>query len=296
MCLLAILAGCALDAPSPVTPSPLPIPTRTPFPNATNTLKITSVPSVTKTPAIAPSYTPLPTLSSDERERRILGLISSNNDCDLPCWWGITPGRTTFAEARNFFRQFNPHPYLQEEAPNKQFVNYLIPVSETISFGYGIDIKLEIVDGIVQIVSVGSIESATIFSIRNILSDYGQPLEVWIHTYRSYLGGIPPVDVLLFYPDQGILARYSAELTEINESGDSASICLDHSPSLTLWSPEEQIDFEQAQDYARLDYKEYGKPLLPLDQATTLSLDEFYEYRTQERICLTTTLSVWPEP
>lgn len=206
------------------------------------------------------------------------------------------PGKTAFVEAQNYFRQFDPYPFLQEESPNKQFVNYLIPVSENISLANGIDIKLEIVNGIVQVVSIRSIESATIFDMQNILSDHGQPSEVWIHTYRSYLGGIPPVDVLLFYPDQGILARYSTELSEINDSTDSATICLDGRPTLTLWSPKDRINFEQAQIYARLDYREYDKPLLPLDQVSGLNLEEFYELRTEKQICITTTLSAWPEP
>jgi hypothetical protein len=235
-------------------------------------------------------------LSSDERERRILELILNNGNCNLPCWWGIVPGETTFADARNFLRQFNPYPYLKEETPNKQFVNYLIPVPASISSAHGIDVNLDVVDEIVRIVSTEGIESAAFFSIQNMLSAYGEPSEVWIHTYRSYLGGVPPVDVLLFYPDQGILARYSTELSEINKSKDSATICLDRSPTLTLWSPEDRISFEQAQDYARLDYKEYGKPLLHLEEATVLSIEEFYDYRTKERVCIPTKLSLWPEP
>lgn len=296
MYMLAMLTGCGLEVPSSVTPTSLPISANTISPVPTNTLTIATFSSATETSETTPTYTPFPVLSSDERERQILELIASNGGCELPCWWGIMPGKTTFEEARNFLRQFNPAPFLQEEAPNKQFVNYLIPVSAHISPAYGIDINLDIVDDVVKIISVGSIESVTNFNIQNLLSNYGRPSEVWIHTYRSYLGGIPPVDVLMFYPTQGILARYSTELSNINEGKDSATICLDRGPTLTLWSPEEQIDFDQAQVYARLDYKEYGKPLLPLNQATTISLDEFYDYRTKEQICINTALSLWPEP
>jgi hypothetical protein len=267
------------------SPSPAIIPTIFPSPSATITPA-----------ALPPTLTPLPALNPNQALAKIRELLQTNGNCNLPCWWGIVPGKTTFAEAQNFFRQFNPLPFLQNDAPNKQFANYLIPVSENISPAFGIDVYLDIEDKVVKIIAVESIESATNFGIQKMLFDYGQPSEIWVFAYRSYLGGVPPADVLLFYPSRGILARYSTELTEINENKDSATICLDGSPSLVLWSPIEQIDFERAQTYARLDYREYGRLLLPLYKATNISLDEFYEYRMKERICIKTTLSLWPDP
>lgn len=287
--IVVVIVACNVDAP-------VSIQTATNSSLATLSPSSTMMASTTATVTPAPTLTPMPTLALDEKEVQILELIATNGGCNLPCWWGIMPGKTTFAEAQNFYRQFTPRQYLRVDGPDKQFANYPIFVSENISPRFRIDVYLDIADEIVKVISVDSIASAANFSIQKMLFDYGQPSEIWVFAYRSYLGGIPPADVLLFYPDQGILARYSTELTEINENKDSANICLDGSPSLTLWSPIEQVNFEQAQDYARLDYREYGRLLLPLDQATGLNLEEFYELRTEKQLCTTTTLSAWPDP
>jgi len=298
--LLFTLTGCGWHIQSPVTSvatlTSSPISTSTMFAIPTNMQTITAVVTATETPVLKPTYTALLTLSADERDRQILELLQSDPGCLLPCWWGIVPDKTTWNEAWSFLSQFDSAPYIKEYLPNSRYADFLIPVSKNISLAYGIDIKIDVINEIVHVVSVRSIESATILSVQRILTDYGQPSEVWIHTYRSYLGGPPPVDVLLFYPEQGILARYSTNLTQIKEGQNIASICLDSTPNLTLWSPDEPINFGQAQDLARLDYKKYDKPLLPLNKAIGISIEQFYNYRTKEHVCITTKLSLWPEP
>lgn len=255
-----------------------------------------STPPVDLSSTAISTYTPLPTLPPTQLLDRVLVLLQNNNGCDLPCWWGILPGNTTWLQAWSFLSQFDSSIYVAGNTKSRQFANIQIAGPEQLFPASHLALDIEILNGLVHIINAYGFDNTQAFSLQQLLSSHGQPLEVWIHTYRSYLGGIPPVDVLLFYPDQGILARYSTELTEIDESGDSASICLDHSPSLTLWSPDERIDFDQAQDYARLDYKEYSKPLLSLESATGITLDEFYSYRSKAQVCLSTKLSLWPEP
>jgi hypothetical protein len=71
----------------------------------TETRQITFTPTrrTTSTPTQEPTltFTPLPTLD----QRGIQGLIDDNGGCQLPCWWGIEPGKTTKQQARSFLEQ-----------------------------------------------------------------------------------------------------------------------------------------------------------------------------------------------
>jgi hypothetical protein len=35
-------------------------------------------------------------------------MYEANNICSLPCWWGITPGISTWTEAKQYIEHFNP--------------------------------------------------------------------------------------------------------------------------------------------------------------------------------------------
>src|SRR5688572_27007039 len=39
-----------------------------------------------------------PTLMPQERENYVRESFSSSSNCKLPCWWGITPGETTWKD------------------------------------------------------------------------------------------------------------------------------------------------------------------------------------------------------
>lgn len=296
VCGALILTGCS-QYRQPITPPPE-LTTFSAIPDETETA--TSVPTSSPVPSLLLSVTPLPTLSRNEHESRILELLSDNGGCKLPCWWGILPGVTAWDEAWQILSPLGPEPYVsiastKEYLPGTQIVSLSIPVSESISASQSIHITLRIVNT-VQTISIYPTERSDNFRLSRFLLNYGSPSEIWIHTYRSYLGGVPPADILLFYPEQGILARYSTELTQINESQDTANICLDSTPHLTLWTPDEIINFDEIQNLAWLDYKKYDKPLLPLEQAADLTLEQFYNLRTQDNICIATKLSLWPEP
>lgn len=47
-------------------------------------------------------------------QQRIIELLTNNNGCKLPCFWGITPGSTSWDDARTFLQEFN-RIYSQDE-------------------------------------------------------------------------------------------------------------------------------------------------------------------------------------
>lgn len=76
------------------------LPTKTaPFPSNTPTDVLTT-PTSSK---LAPTFTPVSTLSAEQEGTLLSSLLANNGGCELPCWWGITPGLTGVVEARDIF-------------------------------------------------------------------------------------------------------------------------------------------------------------------------------------------------
>ena len=104
--MMAFIAGCVIFSNDPddriiqtsisseVTGIPLPSSTQISTPAYTLT---PDVPSATFT--AAPTWTLLATLPIEEAENAVAELFLNNRNCQLPCWWGIVPGETTWREA-----------------------------------------------------------------------------------------------------------------------------------------------------------------------------------------------------
>lgn len=75
------------------------IPTASLTPTKRTSPSSTSAPQETPTapssPAVMPTLTLVPSLPVREAEARVHELLENNGGCRLPCWWGITPGKTT---------------------------------------------------------------------------------------------------------------------------------------------------------------------------------------------------------
>ena len=77
-------------------PTAIPSPAATLLPTLTPRPTWTPSPTWTPIPTRTPTATPLPfpTLESAEMQSFIAEMLSTNGGCELPCWWGITPGET----------------------------------------------------------------------------------------------------------------------------------------------------------------------------------------------------------
>ena len=108
--LIFLLAACSSNPPLPATsisslgPTSNPLPTEIILP-ATETSTPTSAPLPVFT--ASPIWTPFPTLSSTEAEEKLRFWIPGQFGCLLPCWGGITPGITSWHEARQLIEQIS---------------------------------------------------------------------------------------------------------------------------------------------------------------------------------------------
>ena len=107
--LFLFLIGCSSGqtasptAISEVLPSSSPSPTETILPAQTLTATSTLIPVLTS----PPPWTPLPTFSSTAGEETLKTWVQGTFECLLPCWGGITPGKTSWQEARQIVEQLS---------------------------------------------------------------------------------------------------------------------------------------------------------------------------------------------
>ena len=108
--LFLFLVGCSSNQISPtvipeVAATSILLPSET---IVSPTQTVTSIPS-TPLPALTstPFYTPLPTFSSTQAVENLRIWLQAVFDCLLPCWGGITPGKTSWPEARQILEQMS---------------------------------------------------------------------------------------------------------------------------------------------------------------------------------------------
>lgn len=240
------------------TPTPSPIPaTRTPYPTRT------------------PRPTLAPTLTADEERAFVVEMLETNGGCELPCWWGITPGETDWQAVKDQFGLYygrgnntQPDGTVYHSGPT-----YGLSLGRI--FDYYIAHTFVEKDGIVQSIEVSSeflsgssdqfAQDWARYSLNQILIHHGTPSRIAISPatmegeyYYLYI----------FYDELGIGIRYVMGPTLKTDS--SIRICFSF-VHITLWlqSPEWPFPLQQS-----IDPLEWSLAV-PLEDATGMSVDQF---------------------
>jgi hypothetical protein len=289
---LVVVACRGSNAPTTQRPS------ATHFPNATLTWSPTVEPTTTVPPTIV--WTPLPTLSPDEAESRVLDLLQYNAGCSLPCWWGITPGETSASTAIQFLSTFtdlatvlgtpgNEHSAVVEQGAAIDYVGS----SYRIFGNYG-STDYTFQDGLVDTISANygggtGDHRAEMYQLSRILSSNGEPGEIWVSAApNSPLGNT--ADLYLFYGQQGIFVHYLYQ--DLVVSADKMEICpFGVGPEeLKLWSP-------SAHRYAGFADYYFSHPVSWPPIETALGMDRAAFYRAfknpADSLCFETPLQFW---
>jgi len=278
--------------PSTETPTASQIPARTQ----------TRVPTITSTITTPPTivWTPLPTLTAEKAEMRVLDLLNNNAGCHLPCWWGITPGETSVTTAVQFLSTFTE---LRTSwgLPGNENSGLVQPGSIIGDFGsfyhvfgnYGsVDYYLR--DGLVDSISAyhgggtGDRRVET-FQLSRLLADYGKPDIVAIFAAPTAPGGAT-LDLYMTYYI-GIFVHYLYYNVEI--IGSNMRVCPQGigPEELKLWSPKtNQLSLSNYYN----NY--YGTASLPtLQTAIGMDLDTFYNsYKSPyNRSCIESPVELW---
>jgi hypothetical protein len=270
-------------------PGPLPtrtvaLPTRTSIP----TVVVTATPSLT--------WTPAPTLSRAEALALVEDLLENNGGCRLPCWWGMTPGKTEWKKAKHFLETFVVRFWSGNDgvigkdgvAVYSYAVYYERKNGES---GFQVGVKGDTISGIVS----GDATQHQ-YSISPLLMEYGIPDEVFINTFAvTNTGDPPPFGIILDYRSQGFWAEYS--LTGRLSGGNVIGCPKSMIPRLFLNSPERKWTDDE------MFSATFGPPFpnapalttLSVQDATGMDLETFYQIYKEpsNQNCLKTPADLW---
>jgi hypothetical protein len=227
-----------------------------------------TTPFVTATSVRQLTYTPLPTLESSEAEQKVEELLTPNKSCRLPCFGTITPGKSLWPDAKNYFSSFSESYFRGSSAHNFTFKvpsdlagNEKQPVYIYTKNAQEIDLIASAWYG---------------YPVQEMLADYGPPGEVYI--FVSPLPFAPPgsVELVLYYPDQGFAALFEGK----TGVGNNLQICpgrveeMGDNPRLWVWAPGNVKTLKDISLFYGLgrDYTDY----MVLQEAAGITVDEFY--------------------
>ena len=265
--------------------------TPTPFP----TIVPTSIQASPTATMLAATATPTP-LSKEQIDRWILDKINNRGNCELPCWWDVIPGKTTWDEALAMLQ-----PFASEVRAGKMmgdtFSAYMAfdKPPEGVTTASALYISFIVKNNIIQTLSIDSVDQVSTLQLPNLLKEYGPPSGgVWVDGYSGSAFDYGPrqVAIHIYYPDSGVFAQYDAPGGEV-KSGNLYN-CLAYGPLLYLWSPEAGVSYNQAIQGLGLDFQ---FPFLPSRIALGMDEQQFYEaYKDKENnqgVCLKTPVDLW---
>lgn len=254
------------------------LPTRTLTPLPTFSPTIASWVRVTINASV-----PLPTAKAQVAE-----LQQTNGGCNLPCWWGIKPAKTSYTAA---FNQLSPISSFITVKKNNEVgsfdAEFRFPVPETNS-SRELTITYKVEKEIIQLIEVNPGEDNQ-YRFSQFLKNYGDPEEVWVEGVIDPSSN-NPFTVFLYYPKKGIEATYWVDAID---QGDKLQVCPGLIPPtiLVLWDPdgiESFVDFS-GNTYDLSYIKKEKRSLILLNQVTKQTLNEIGRSN-----CFETSKNIWP--
>lgn len=231
-------------------------PTNPPTPKSTEALTLTPSPTATF------AWTPVPTLAPDAALEALLQLYNNNGGCELPCWWGITPGKTTWAEARTKLAPLGwmDGPWGEEETKRYDF-SFAVP--EQLAPWEYFEPHLGVKNGIVMGISVNShwVTPDFDYSLSGLLQVFGPPDEIWLEVVTDTPYD-PYYDIDLFYAVKGMRLRASGIIQAQN---NHFTICPQefkfdsYPPTLSLWDSSARIKHQDI-SYSTMGSKTVDSP------------------------------------
>jgi len=307
---MALVSNCA-QSNKVVTP----VPAKTP---SLPTSSAISVPSLTIMPTDSPTptYTPtaIPTLPVEEAQAKLLKLLSENGGCRLPCFWGIAPGKSSYQDVQAVLvslsslsrsLHLNPSgtsdvtPRLTEgdlELYNR--VAFLTDPNVTVyRAAFSGEIHKPLTQGGYEDIFDSNLfgEKVSAYTLAHVLTEQGVPPSVMIQTAGGPLtrGGTGGFDILLLYPDQGILVNYK---TQMHLNGTNVRGCpLNAYVQMELYPPGQPDAFFEG--LKQTDWPAKMTGYKPLEETTSMSVQKFYDtFREPTEKCIETSAKLWPTP
>lgn len=232
---------------------------------------VISTKTVTPSPSITTTPTLVNTLEPEFVKETIQPLLGEPLNCEEPCFWGITPGKTPFDEAKNLFGQLGFIPFEgKDQYSGRDFYTITInnKVGELNSY-----VTLFPENNIVKNIEVTPVITQTVtgihsnwiaYSPETLIKQFGEPSRVGIDL--SY-GPRFWIALIMYFENTKLIVYY-----------DGYDLVPDH-PNSPLLCPT-TAPFDKVTLY--MGENPPNPPLegMPLEKATSLTIDKFTELMT----------------
>lgn len=207
-----------------------------------------------------------PTLSSSQISETVRDLYAHNSVCELPCLWGIVPGKTSFQDVYGQFSQIGTFRDITRSVDNFQTVVLtVLPPSDLMgiyndnTWSFHLRLVNNVVVGILTGVTV--IEEFSNPSISNFFFYFGRPEEIRVRVIESMLiEENPDYEIAVYYPTKGVFIRWRGETESVvaqTEKSITVMACPQYMPTQAdtlkgsyppffyLFSPDKDMPFDE---------------------------------------------------
>jgi hypothetical protein len=243
---------------------------------------------ITVTPSRTSTFSPEPSLTLTKSVTHTLKPFSTEpiGECRLPCWWGITPGVTTWDDALAALDHFKDITISNDSVKvamqgEENFVRFRISEEDIVGRIFLSNIHLKGVE------------------YYDLLAEYGEPSDIYLFTWKDFqtrdvwLGkGERPARIIFYYAGMGILAEYEF-FGKLDDTISIITICPNVTEQKLRFDPY-GTEFSQS-EISQIFLGGDGVPILKIDEATSLTKHDFYSrYKDKNQTgCFETPASIW---
>jgi hypothetical protein len=229
--------------------------------------------------------------------------LIGNKNCKLPCWAGITPGKTNWDEA-----VFVLHPmqsvakleiltdeesiYGKANAIFWSFYSGEFKINGTFLTRSNISLIRMDYDSFSNTTPSYSLPLPERFSLQSVLTEYGVPSMVFIYTFIHDEQGPLPFQILLIYHERQFYIEYHRDAIL---NGNNVVACdADFYLKLTVVDNKEKLMSVDSINRA-LETKDLGiQNMKPIEQVLNISPEKFHEvYSSSSPSCITFPTDKW---
>jgi hypothetical protein len=234
--------------------------------------------TITNTPTrtIELTWTDLPILEINQAKTRINELIIGNGDCKLPCWWGISPGYTTWQESDQLFKSLScvyysnyydkPSLTTDDVLRNRRYS--IIGVDCFSSYS-----NIWILDGVVEAIQI--LGDTRVYTLDKLLSNYLEPNEVLLFTYSNVPGSTYPFYLILYYSDKRILSIYELYAQKLGSFMRGCPQTIE--PILFTWANDIKWSKEDIDQISLgIDMNGQYTRVKSINEVTEITIEQFY--------------------
>ncbi len=257
-------------------------------PGSTQTPNVTAVPTNTVSTS--------PTLNENQKEEYIFSQLDNNGGCDLPCWWGIIPGKALWSDVSTNFAGLGFRSSQIKGTSKFGMGGFALFSINTYS-----SVVYDVESNVIQSISItvdGALEPEKFqeayfyYSPDEILKNYGQPSKILLDIPAYGYGDKVGYSFWMFYEHRGFLVVYSGATQRMEPLSICPSFVYDQSKSrihLYVKSSNFNLSLDVLSNSGHTKAKSF-------EEATGKSVSEYY-YDVESNpanICFTTPSNLWP--